>query len=171
MANRRFAVRSRKRAVTWQGAQVDFADLVAGTAQFSTLITESQFEDFPTPTLIRTRGRLMVVADTSSTPGAFGDVTMGIMLVTAAAAAATGVPSPVSGASSDWLWWDVATFGAAAGDVIGEEITVDRIPIDSKAMRKVGNNMLLIFVAEMVACEGTLVANLCGRMRFLLKAP
>ncbi len=43
--------------------------------------------------------------------------------------------------------------------------------VDSKAMRKIGNNEVVVFVTELVVCEGTMVANVCGHMRVLLKAP
>ena len=171
MANRRFVQASRKRHMTWEGVNVDFSDLVTGTAQFITAITQANIEQFPTPTLVRTRGSLMCVADPSSTPGGFANVTMGIMQVTAAAVTATGVPDPATSIGSDWLWWDVFHIGAAASDVIGEDITVHRKQVDSKAMRKLGNNMVLVLVASLLTCEGAMVANVCGAMRFLLKAP
>ena len=171
MANRRFAVRARKRVMSWQGSLLDFSDIVVGTPQLVTVISEAILENFPTPTLIRTRGRLAVLADTSSTPGAFGVLTMGVIVVTAAAQTAGAVPTPSTDVGSDWLWWNRAIVGAAAGDVIGEEVTIDRMDVDSKAMRKIGNNEVVVFVAELISCEGTLVVNLCGGLRFLLKAP
>ena len=173
MANRRFAQTSRKRRVSWEGGNTDIADLVVATAQAVTVLTETQLENFPTPTLIRTRGRLTGFTDTSSTPGAFGVVGLGMIVVTASAAAVgvTAIPTPLTDLGSDWLWWDSMTLGADAGDVIGSEITIDRLSIDSKAMRKIGNNQVVLLVAELLTCEGTLVVNLCGSQRFLLKAP
>ena len=171
MANRRFQSRTRKRVMSWQGVNIDFSDLVNGVTQFASVITEATLESFPTPTIIRTRGRLALLTDPSSTPGGFGVVSMGLIVVTAAAAAAGAIPNPAAEFGSDWLWWDAVTVGAAAGDVIGEEVTVGRFIVDSKAMRKVGLNQVLVFAASQLTCEGTLVTNLCGAMRFLLKAP
>jgi len=96
---------------------------------------------------------------------------MGLTVVTAAAVAGLAVPNPAVDFGSDWLWWDRAIIGVAAGDVIGEEVTIDRLLVDSKAMRKIGLNEVLVFVARLTTCEGTLVGNLCGGLRFLLKAP
>ena len=96
---------------------------------------------------------------------------MGIMVVTAAAVSGAAVPNPATNTGNDWLWWDVATVGAAAGDVIGEEITIDRLTVDSKAMRKIGLNEVVVLVADLQSCEGTLVVNVCGALRMLLKAP
>ena len=171
MANRRFAPAARKRVMSWDGANVDVSDLVVGTAQFITILTEAILEQFPTPTLVRSRGRLTVLTDPSSALGGFGFVTMGMIVVIAAAAASGGVPNPATASGSDWLWWDSGFVGASATDVIGEEITVDWVQVDSKAMRKIGLNQLLVLVMDLQTCEGTMVANVCGSIRCLLKAP
>ena len=111
--------------------------------------------------------------DSATTAGAFGLVTMGIILVTAKALAigVTGIPNPNTDVGSDWIWWDVGTWGEeTSSSVIGRPISVDRLVIDSKAMRKVGLNMALVFVAQAIACEGTVSANICGAVRILLKS-
>ncbi len=171
MANRRFVARPRKRVMSWQGVNVDISDLTVVTPIFITAISEAILETFPTPTLVRTRGGLTVYTDTSSTPGGFGVIGMGLIVVTSAAVAATGVPSPLSNTGNDWLWWDQFSVGAAAADVIGEEITVHRKIVDSKAMRKIGLNEVVVLVTELQTCEGTMVVNICGALRFLMKAP
>jgi len=156
---------------SWHGAVVDIADLVVGTSQVLQIITEATMESFPTPTIVRSRGRLTATADISSTPGGVAVVAVGLIATTQAAIAASGVQSPLTDIGSDWLWYDSLTVGASAADVIGEEVTIDRISVDSKAMRKVGLNQALVLVAEMSTCEGTMVINLCGLIRVLLKAP
>jgi len=170
VANRRF-VQPRKRVTSWVGVNLDIPDLTVVTPLFSTVIAESVIEEFPTPTLVRTRGGLSAWTDTSSSPGGFGTVVVGIMQVQTAAVTGSAVPAPGSDPSSDWLWWDTLHVGASAADVIGEDITVDRLKVDSKAMRKLKNNMTVIIVAQLLTCEGTMVVNLCGSIRFLLKAP
>ncbi len=170
MANRRFAVQSRKRRVSWDGANISITNLVVGTAQFVTVLSEVILEGFPTPTFVRTRGKLAVVTDVSSIPGGFGVVTMGLIVATAAAVTGAALPNPATNTGNDWLWWDSAFIGASASDVIGEDITVDRLTVDSKAMRKIGLNQVLVLVADLQTCEGTMVANICGSLRILLKA-
>ena len=171
MANRRFAVRSRKRVTSWIGVNIDIPDLVVGTSKFLAAINESDLEQYPTPTVVRVRGRVSAFTDDSSTPGGFGTVYMGIIVTTATAFAAAAIPSPIPPASNDFLWWDSVTVGASAADVIGEDVTVDRIIVDSKAMRKVGINEVLVFVAQLITQEGVMVVNLAGGLRTLLKAP
>ena len=171
MANRRFVQRPRKRAMSWQGFSIDFADLVNGTAQAAAAIPENILENFPTPTLIRTRGGISVWTDPSSTPGGFGVLTVGLIFVTAAALAANGVPSPLADSGNDFFYWDTFHVGASATDVIGEDITVDRKVVDSKSMRKIGLNEVVALSAEWLTCEGTMVVNMCGVLRILMKAP
>ena len=173
MANRRFVTRSRKRVMSWQGQNIDTVNLTSGNPQFTTVISEAVLEQFPTPTLVRVRGRLLVLIDASSTSTNFGIVTMGMIVVTAAALAGSAVPSPLMDVGSDWLWWDVGTIGEGAPSTeTGRIFGVDRIAVDSKAMRKIGLNQVVIFVAELTPCDsGTIVANICGNLRFLLKAP
>ena len=171
MANRRFVQSARKRVMSWQGQSIDLPDVTVVTPLFAVVLFEAVIEEFPTPTLVRTRGALAAFTDPSSTPGSFGSVTMGIMQVNSAAVTGAAVPAPITDVGTDWLWWDVFTVGAAASDVIGEQITVDRKVVDSKAMRKLKNNSALILVAQLLTCEGTMVVNVCGGLRFLLKAP
>ncbi len=174
MANRRFPVRSRKRVMMWEGTQIDLSDLVVATPQGVAVITEATLENFPAPTLIRSRGQLGVTLDASSAANALSFVTMGIIVMTRAALAAAAFPLPSTDIGSDWLWWDVATL---ANDAAGNDQGapggggVDRKIVDSKAMRKIGLNEAVVFIAELTACEGTTVANICGSIRFLLKAP
>ena len=174
MAGRRsFAPVTRKRRVSWHGSSIDIADLVVGTDQLVTIIPEATLEAFPNPTIVRVRGNLLVLQDSTTTAGAFGHVTMGIIKVTAAALAGGSVPSPLTDVGNDWLWWADAQIGEeSSSSVIGRAISVERLKVDSKAMRKVGLNEALIFVATITLCEGTTVsANICGALRMLLKAP
>jgi len=174
MAGRRgsFSAPQRKRRMSWEAGAFNFADLTSGTAQFSTLVSEAILENFPTPTLVRTRGAYLTIADTTCTAGAFGLIACGIIKVTAAAIAASGIPDPITDPGNDWLWWNVSSIGEeTTSALVGRTVAVDRKDIDSKAMRKIGNNEALVVVAAIEACAGTVVANVCGRMRLLFKAP
>ncbi len=157
--------------MSWAGIALDLPDLTVVTPLLLTVISEADLENFPTPTLVRSRGRIRAYTDTSSTPGSFGVVTMGMIVIRKSALAGAAFPSPIQEGDSDWFWWDSLSVGSDAADVIGSTVTVDRIVVDSKAMRKIGNNEVIVFVAELTTCEGTMVVNLCGSLRLLLKAP
>ena len=151
-------------------------DLVAGTSQVATVITEAQFETFPTPTIIRVRGRLMVTQDTGMTAGGIAICHLGLIVVTntALAAGAASIPDPAVDVGSDWLWIDSGAVGEeTSSSVIGRPISVDRLLVDSKSMRKVGLNQALVIVGSVVngSPVGAGAANVNGALRFLLKAP
>jgi len=168
-------VRSTKRRVTWEGTQVDLAGVAVGGSLFQTAVTEAIFENFPNPTVVRVRGEIMVINDATSSAGAFGHIACGLMLVDAKALAIgiTALELPATDVGSDWLWWDCFTFGEQiANEVDNSGLNFNRKQIDNKAMRVVQPNQALVFVAEIVKCEGTtLVGNVCGEFRVLLKAP
>ena len=172
MAARRQAFRSApKRRMSWEGANIDVSDLVVATPQFFTVITAALLENFPTPTITRIRGKLSAITDPSSTPGGIGRVNMGMILVTETALAASAIPLPATDVGNDWIWIDSAIVGSQADDQIGGAVTIDRLTVDSKAMRKVNNNTALVLVTQLTAIEGTVVVNVAGSLRFLLKAP
>jgi len=170
VANRRQFSTARKRVTSWHGANIAISDLVTATPQFNTLVPEATMETFPTPTIVRIRGNIGVASDVSSTDSAFAHVSMGIIKVTAAALAGSAVPTPTADIGSDWIWWSniiVAKWTAT----VNEGSIWRNVMVDSKAMRKVGLNEALIFVAELINCGLTSQANLCGAIRVLLKAP
>ena len=116
----------------------------------------------------------MVTQDATMTAGGIAIVTMGLIVVTSAALAASGVPQPFSNVGSDWLWWYNSEIGEeTSSTLIGRTISVERVVVDSKAMRKVGANQALIFVAECTngTPSGVGSANVNGALRVLLKAP
>ncbi len=95
-----------------------------------------------------------------------------MIFVTGTALAAAATPLPETDVGNDWLWIDSAVVGSQADDSIGGAITVERLIVDSKAMRKVANNTALVLVMQMILTDGAaIVANVAGSIRFLLKAP
>ena len=168
MARRQFQARAPRRRMTWEGNALSVSNLFAGTPQTLTLISEATLENFPLPTIVRVRGRIGVFADTAVAADTVFTVVMGIMVLPTSTIAVA--PSPLTDIGSDWLWWDVANVRAATGSELDTTI-VDRLVVDNKAMRKVGNNESVVMVFEMVNCEGTGQANVCGTLRVLLKAP
>jgi len=83
---------------------------------------------------------------------------MGLILVTETALAASAIPLPGTDVGNDWLWIDSAVVGSQADDQIGGAVTVERMVVDSKAMRKVNNNQALVLVLQLTACEGSAVS-------------
>ena len=170
---RSFVRRGPRRVTSWEGAQIDIADLTVSANQFNDVVTEASFETSPNPTIVRIRGQIGVLTDSSSSSGAFGVVFMGMIVVTAKARSPGGVgalPDPRADVGSDWIWFHQAIVGEqVANEVDNNDLSIERVIVDNKAMRKVGPNQVLVFIAGVITCEGTLVVNVCGGVRVLLK--
>ena len=95
-----------------------------------------------------------------------------MMIVDSAALAGGFLQAPLSDIGSDWIWWYAAPLVQNEdASLTGTYGMIQKIDVDSKAMRKVGLNQALVLVAEVSNCEGALTANVHGSIRVLLKAP
>ena len=163
-------VRSVRRPTFWEGGRINQA-VASGVSVSSVIVSEATLENSPNPTIVRSRGDLLVMITSGGAP-ASGQFTSGLIVVTADALAAGAVPSPLQDIGSDWLWWSNrgmrTVSGGAASDEDGEAGIV-RIPIDSKAMRKVGLNQALILVSAMQPETATVGVHIVGAIRVLLK--
>jgi len=173
MANNRRGrpqVRSVRRPTFWEGGRIA-QSVVSGVAVTSVIVSEATLENSPNPTIVRCRGDLLVQI-TSGGAGGSANFTSGLIVVIADALAAGAVPSPLQDIGSDWLWWSnrglrtVNGGGAADDDYEGN---TTRIPIDSKAMRKVGLNQALILVSAMQPEVLMIGVAIVGVIRVLLK--
>jgi len=171
LANRRFAPRAARRSTFWEGGNIGLASVATGTNVVATLIPEASLENVPNSTLIRIRGSVLVAATTGSV-GALAVATLGIKLSTAAAVAGATVEGPNVDIGSDWIWWTAV--GLSQQNTIAvptpDGLTLmHRVDIDSKAMRKVGLNQVLVFVAQNTVVAATLTYEVVGAARVLFK--
>ena len=173
MANTRFVSRrGPKRRTAWEGAAIDISDLSASPAITTPILVESILEGHGNPTIIRIRGNITVTADTTSSSGSLGLVTIGFFLADSAqvTVGVSAMPLPFSQIGSDWIYWDQFVVGEqVANEIDNNGISFERHIVDNKSMRKVKLNHALQMVAEIQSCEGTVVANICGVVRILLK--
>ena len=92
-------------------------------------------------TIVRTRGLVSLYNNSASVVGAGFKGAVGIGVVTALAftAGAGSMPGPLTDVGWDgWLWhdfFDVRSITATIGDGVNAVSTVQRLPVDSKAMR------------------------------------
>ena len=127
-------------------------------AQMTTLVLESELDNVPNPTLIRVRGKIF--AQLGAAANAQGDVILlshAIMVVDAKAFAVgtTAVPLPLSSNSEDFLWFGTQIM--AQNDqttVLNNQSNWNMLEVDSKAMRKITLNQVLVLVSEMVGLSG-----------------
>ncbi len=171
MARRQFQ-RTAKRRMSWNGTIICLSDIVTATPQFVTVISEAILEGFPTPTIVRCRGSFMASLDLVVASNVRTTLTHGLIVATASAVAGSALPSPVTDVGSDWLWWYSSPLrNGETASVEGRIGDTDRVIVDSKAMRKVGLNEVLVYVAEVSDCELAGQVNVHGTLRILLKAP
>ncbi len=174
MARRQVFQRAARRRTTWEGASISLS-LTTGVQAQTAIVTETNLEQFPNPTIVRIRGELTVAVTAAGAAGANANCVMGIKLATSSAFAAGGasVESPATEVGGDWIWWHAATMRnlAALPTANDDNIGILRtVKIDSKAMRKVSVNQVLIFVAHNVVAGGTQTIVVGGFVRILLKA-
>ena len=172
MANRRFVQRAARRPTFWQGASLA-GTVPTGTSIAGAIITESQLENVPNPTIVRIRGSIMITTILAGVAGARANIFCGIKLVTASAFSSGTHQQPFTDAGSDWIWWTTAAMHLVGGTVATPSVDggtlFKRIEIDSKAMRKVPINSLLAIVVENLALVSTMTIEFGGGTRVLLK--
>ena len=123
-------------------------------------------------TIIRTRGLFAayLIATTTVGTGFFGAAGIGIVSNEAFAVGASAVPGPLSEDDWDgWLWhhhFDVRAITGTIADGVNAVSMVERIVIDSKAMRKWDSDSeTLVGVTEVVeSVAGTLEVQASTRL-------
>jgi len=169
MARRTFT-RSRvaKRKTIWIGTanQADVALSSGGTVIVSSFAPDAL--GALKPTVVRTRGQFLVFPTVETTSltfnGAYG---LGVFSDDALAAGAASMPGPWD--QDDWTGWLV--HGYFSGRLRVGTTDVDypvpgSVSIDSKAMRKVGPNESLVWLAE--SEEGAVQINIQARVLLML---
>ena len=173
MATRRFAPRRVRRPTFWEGGRFNLS-IPTASAVGTTLVPESTLENVPEPTLVRIRGSILcTMLSAAAVPNAVF-LTLGIKLATATAVAASSFELPGTDIGSDWIWWQkvplVLITGGSVASPNGDGLTSNvRVDVDSKAMRKVKQNEVLILVAENQVSESTGTVGVDGGVRVLFK--
>jgi len=133
-------------------------------------------------TLIRTRGRLQLYleAATSGRDGFSGAFGIGVATTAAVVAGAASVPTPITEQDWEgWLFWtaiqlhagDPITGDAVVdADLVNVQTAVQIVDIDSKAMRKLGEDMTIYGALE-VTEVGTATLDWSVDSRMLFKLP
>ena len=112
-------------------------------------------------TVVRIRGNLSVMLEsfTASPDGYHGAVGIGVVSSAAFAAGIASVPTPITEAAWDgWMWhkfFDIHG-GSSAPVLFGDRNSIE---VDSKAMRKVSDEMTLFAAAEVVE-RGTAILDI-----------
>ena len=149
MARPRSFVRGRtgaRRAVQWLGpADQAYVSVTSGGA---TLLSSFAFAEPATVT--RTRGQVSVIPQAFTADVEFaGAIGMGIVSAEAFAVGIASVPEPFSDADwSGWFVWRSFSYHFEFGTAEAFAFPDWSFDVDSKAMRKVGPNEVVVIVAE-----------------------
>jgi len=123
-------------------------------------------------TLMRTRGQLLAQID-GPVDGDANAVALGIIIVTEEqiAGGASTVPSPTFDLDAEWLWHGYMLLSAQAGTGVGASLNVgsvvDRLVVDSKAMRRMKQSQHVALAVESNSLSGTGLLNVFGAFRVL----
>ena len=135
-------------------------------------------EAFDVATIVRIRGELMVWLEAVGTVGdGFTEFAAGIGIVSTDAfdAGAVSIPSPILDKDwGGWMWYTsrsaIVGLSVTESDVVQSPLGAIRIPIDTKAMRKIEPNNVVVGVIGTRAEVGvaTLSFQMSSRMLFKL---
>jgi len=143
-------------------------------AVVNTVVTEAELDNVPNPTLVRVRGNVFQRLGGAST-GVSDAVLIAhaIMVVDAKqlAIGITAMPLPLSDNSEDFLWFGSAFVANPGTTNFGSALDAVNIEVDSKAMRKITLNQVLVMVTEMSQQGGAggEDVDFGFQMRFLFK--
>ena len=160
-----------RRAVSWSaGPRGDQAVSANGAVLFPTTV-EANIDDL---TIVRTRGQLLVVMREGSSVNAVMNYAFGMCVVSqnAAGIGITAVPTPFTDIA--WDGWFLHTQGVVhkmvAADT-GSPDSIDRVNIDSKAMRKIHATDTIIAVIEFHGEQATADVQAFLESRIFSKLP
>ena len=156
-----------KRLTEWSRGPFSSAVQVV-TAGVMTLV-DNGIESSKQETVVRIRGELSVLLTLATAIGdgfTRGSAGIGIVSADAFAIGATAIPSPEADADwPGWMWYQSwgALIGLETTEVGRTSTNAFRIPIDTKAMRKIGPNEVLFaavaFAVEIGPAEVSFVMN------------
>jgi len=124
-------------------------------------------------TLVRTRGHVsgLLIAASGINDGFIGAFGIGVASTAAVVAGIASVPTPIAELDWDgWLFWAPIWAKSNTATLVGNVGTIFRQMIDSKAMRKVGEDMTIYAAAEVVL-DGTASLEIMHDSRMLFKLP
>ena len=142
-------------------------DIAVGAVVAFSMFTADEAE-----TILRTRGSISAHFDpTAVNESVTLAVGLGIVTARAVAAGAASLPRPATEGSFPWLWhgWLMTdSFGLAVTDQSASPAWVDRLEVDSKAMRKVKETEVMALVFEVcTSVDGGGLVVLNGGFRVL----
>ena len=154
-----------RRATQWIAST---AETAVSSLAGSSVVLDQSFGFGEPATIVRVRGSLWVASDqVAATERPFGAIGFATVTDQALAIGVTAVPSPITDQSSEeWLLWQPFFVDYTFLDATGVLQTYREYPLESKAMRKMGDSTSVIVVLENAATVGM---NYLMEFRMLVK--
>ncbi len=150
---------SQVRQMVWIGINTTPVSIGSAGGQFLSSLNAAALALRPF-TVIRTRARISLVSDqTAATELARGAYGRMVVSDQASGVGATAIPFPVNNSDAPWFVWEPILHNFVVNTAVGFESPGGTITeIDSKAMRKVGNNEDLVSMFELVSANGCIIS-------------
>ena len=162
-----------RRPTTWVGfADTDFTSVAANALAVIAAITEATLASFPEPTIVRIRGRIDVMINPVGANNDDVRFGVGFALISARAfAAGSGsVHAPLTNSDwGGWIWWGTGILRQRSTySEFSSPNAAQSLEIDSKAMRKVENDQVLVCATETLNGAGStgVLVSAAGRVLF-----
>jgi len=162
-----------RRQTSWETGVPLLTTSVPFTADISAILGTGVSPTVDGLTLVRTRGEVLLALTSAAAAGnAFvGAIGIGLASEQAFAVGATAVPLPVSEAGAEsWIWHEWFSVVAFSATDFGGAAQTQRMVIDSKAMRRVEENMIIYMAIEATE-TGTAGLEVSANTRLLFKLP
>ena len=120
-------------------------------------------------TILRIRGRLIAQLDAGAVDER-ASIAVGIIIVTTRAfnAGSGSMPLPQDNGENQWIWHDYVQLTSGAEVAANDTGLIDRVVIDSKAMRKMKGDETLAFMAQVAdSVDGGGTVDMMYGVRFL----
>ena len=162
-----------RRLTSWS---IGARGLLSLSADGSSVFPEALSSAVDGLTLIRTRGELVLeISSIASALDGWNEIAAGLCIVSenAAGIGATALPAPIADQAWDgWFWyWTGSCIGTVSGNFGVNGGQSVRIPIDSKAMRKLRATDVVVGMLELDDEVGTAILQARLNTRTLFKLP
>ena len=159
----------RRSDYTWQGLTAGMAKftLAAGAQSMTPIVVYGT-----AGTLVRCRGEILASIDGPADGDALG-IACGLIMADddAVGAGVASIPSPATDLDAEWIWHGFLLMQIQAGTGVGASLNVgavvDRLKVDSKAMRRFKQNEQLVFAVQAVSLSGTPASDVAFGFRML----
>ncbi len=167
MADRRGGLRQRKH---WHAIGDQKALMTAASTVILGSFTAAGGDPF---TVLRLVGEVIVAPDNAgiaADDSCVVGIGFGVVSADAVIVGSSAMPDPIAEPDFNWLWWYQVhmTFPHASGSLVGLATEAARIPIESRAMRKVAPRQSLVMIAEYTTLAGTPPISVLGAARVLV---